>query len=385
MKHVIKIFLTTVVFLFGFSTSASSLQYAVIIDAGSSGSRAYVFQYAKSLPMIPIPVIKSLYSKSTQPGLSSYATTPDLAGASLQPILTAAANFLQNMGVNLSTVPVSVSATAGMRSLPLDEQQPIYASVRSYIRDNYAFSLRDQDVRTITGTEEGLYGWLDVNYLLGNFVHPTPTVGSLDMGGASTQIAFATSDTSQPENEVVITLNHKTYRVFSISFLGLGQTQALDTMAAYGESPACFPTGYPYDSETGAFNFDGCSAIYADIIQNNDVAQRILSTAGQKFIAYSGYFYNFEFFGVLQTPAQSALLSSINAICTLSWSNLQLTYPDIPVQYLANFCANGVYFNDLLYTTYQLQGSQLRVVDDINGTAIEWPLGELLDSLVRVF
>ena len=372
------------VFFFSLPLFASSLQYAVIIDAGSSGSRAHVFQYAKALPLIPIPIITDVFNKSITPGLSFYKNDPTAAGPSLKPILDASALYLQQQGVNLSQVPISVLATAGMRLLTPSEQAAIYDSVRSYIHSNYAFSLNDANVRTITGQQEGLFGWLDVNYLSKSFIHPAATVGSIDMGGASTQIAFATSDTSQPENEVVITINHRPYRVFTQSFLGLGQNQARNAMTAYAYSPTCYPSGYNYPiSQTGMFNFDPCSAIYTGIIQDHNVAENIISTAGQSFIAYSGIYNNYSFFNILQTPTQSALQSQINANCYLSWDQLQIHYPDSLPAFLSNYCADAVYFDDLLYNTYQLQGYQLTVTNTINGTGLDWTLGALFYSLIR--
>ena len=369
-------------FLFCFSTYASSPQYAVMIDAGSSGSRAHVFEYTTSLPKPPIPLINDIYNKNTSPGLSSFANNPSAAGSSLKPILDEVARYLSSKNVDLSQVKISVLATAGMRLLPENEQQAIYANVRSFIRNNYAFSLSTQNVRTISGTQEGLYGWLDVNYLSNNFAHPDSTVGSIDMGGASTQIAFATSDTSQPENEIDLTINNTRYRVFSKSFLGLGQNQALSAMTNNPNSSYCYPDGYNYNTQSGAFNFSGCGAIYRGLIYAHNVEQKVIPTVGQNFIAYTGIFYTYDFFNVLQTPTNVALQSHINDICTKTWADLQSAYPAIPGKFLSTFCANGVYFYDLLYNTYRLQGSQLTVTSEINKTGIDWTLGALLYDLI---
>lgn len=361
---------------------AGSTQYMVIVDAGSSSSKVHVYAYAPVLPMIPVPVIKDLFSQKSSPSLSSFVNTPTSAGASLQTILDAAVNQLQGMGVNdLSGIPIKVLATAGMRLLNQNQQNAIYDNVRSYIRSHYGFSLNDADVQTITGVMEGIYDWLDVNYLLNNFTQLSPTVGSIDMGGASTQIAFATTDTSLPNNEVSMTINHTQYRVFSQSFLGLGQDQALNAMRADGSADTCYPNGYSFGAGTGSFSLNTCTAVYDQVIQGYQVSSNILSTVGQKFVAFSGIYLDFSFFNVLQTPTQSALLTQIGSTCTQTWADLQTAFSSTP--FLYNQCANGVYFNDLLYNTYQLQGSQLNVTNQLNGTSIDWALGALLYSLIQ--
>lgn len=67
----------------------------MIFDAGSSGSRAHVSACAGSLSMIPIPVMNDRFNQVTEPGLSSYASGSDTAGASLKPILDASVAYLQ--------------------------------------------------------------------------------------------------------------------------------------------------------------------------------------------------------------------------------------------------------------------------------------------------
>ena len=270
-----------------------------------------------------------------------------------------------------------------MRLLTQAQQDAIWASVSRYIQAHYAFSFNSQNIRTISGTMEGVYGWLDVNYLLHHFDHPTATVGHIDMGGASTQIAFATTDTSKPDNEVVVTIHHTPYRIFSQSFLGLGLNKARDAMAASASVSRCFPEGYPLESAAGRFDFLPCSDIYAEIIQRFHVTQQILPTAGISFIASSGAYYTYQFFDALQTPSQRALESQINAHCYLPWSQLQANYPSESSVSLSSYCAHAAYLDQLLYTTYQLQTSQLRVATELKGTGIDWTLGALLYRLVQ--
>jgi Golgi nucleoside diphosphatase len=87
-------------------------------------------------------------------------------------------------------------------------------------------------VRIISGEEEGLFGWIAVNYLMDGFSSggkERQTYGFLDMGGASTQIAFEPKDKSQDLIPIRLRLlNGKdiTHNVFTTTWLGYGTNQA---------------------------------------------------------------------------------------------------------------------------------------------------------------
>ena len=87
----------------------------------------------------------------------------------------------------------ALKATGGMRLVPEPERGRIMAEVRRYL----AASLFDlQSAVIISGQQEALFGWMTVNYMLGLLGDggPFPTVGALDLGGASTQITFLPLD-----------------------------------------------------------------------------------------------------------------------------------------------------------------------------------------------
>jgi len=148
----------------------------------------------------------------------------------------------------ISSTPVYIYATAGMRLLKDDERNAILSEACSYLKKNYNFLVDDcnKQIINISGEEEGLYGWLGLNYLKNGFSASSGNVkksnkeeiassyGVLDMGGASTQIAYDISafvDKPGKEENVIQTELHKitgertTYNVFSTTFLGFGMNE----------------------------------------------------------------------------------------------------------------------------------------------------------------
>lgn len=90
------------------------------------------------------------------------------------------------------------------------------------------FKFQRDYARVLSGEEEGVFGWLTVNYLLGTLASPH-TLGALDMGGASTQISFI-PDQGQSilENIYPLKLPHfMTKNVYTHSFLFYGKDQML--------------------------------------------------------------------------------------------------------------------------------------------------------------
>jgi Golgi apyrase len=91
-------------------------------------------------------------------------------------------------------------------------------------------------VRIITGEEEGLFGWIAVNYLIDGFSGSSSdhtTYGFLDMGGASTQIAFEPNAESQSKTKSLIDVRLRLlggeeihHKVFVTTWLGYGTNQA---------------------------------------------------------------------------------------------------------------------------------------------------------------
>jgi len=378
MQSRLKIFIAVLLSAFSFSVFAEQDHFAIYVDAGSSGSRLHIIQYHNSGSM---PSVQDVISYNVTPGLSSFIKNPTDAGPSLEGMLYQAENYL-NGKTDLSTVPVNVMGTAGMRLLTDQQQANIYQSVTASVAKT---DFGKGFIGTIEGKMEGLYGWLDVNYLEGNFQNHQPTVGSIDMGGGSTQIAFVPDKNIKSDDLVTVNINDQQYVVFSKSFLGLGQDAFRDSMMESASASKCFPTHYVFaPSRVGAFNFAECTPIYKEMLATRKIAQQILPVKGQTFIAYSGIYYTWNFFNVDKTSDESAIVNAASTVCNNeTWEQMQKAYPTVKPKYIMAYCSNAAYSDELLYKTYGLQGSQFKVLNQIGDTGIDWPLGAALYNLVK--
>lgn len=369
--------------LFSTTSFAADSHYSIIIDAGSSGSRLHLFQHNADKNM---PVVTEVFTVKNTTPLNSFANHPEKSGESLKPLFDDAVKKLHDDNIT-EVIPTSVLGTAGMRLLPTDQQQAIYLNIKNFIEASYKNTLITSEVQTISGKIEGVYDWLDVNYLLKNFQNQTPTAGSIEMGSASTQIAYATQKMTKPIDETNLTINGKKYTVFSKSFLGLGQDQTHQGMRVDQDAKSCYPTDAPFDQgNTGHFNLVICKSIYHQIIESFEVQKQILPVYKvPTFIAFNGAYYTYHFFGVDPSPPDQETLEQtvIDPICNNSWESLKESYPYEPEHLLTNYCANIIYVTDLFYNAYQVQDSQLKVLSTINNQKIDWALGAMLYQLIK--
>lgn len=164
------------------------IQYALMMDAGSTGSRIHVykFNYCQKSPQLEDEVYDHL-----KPGLSKFADSPQKAAESLDPLLRTA---LESVPSSLHhCTPIALKATAGLRMIGEQKSAKILSAVRDRLENDYPFPIWEQDgVAIMDGKDEGVYAWITVNYLLDNLGSDKkmPTAAVMDLGGGSTQIVF---------------------------------------------------------------------------------------------------------------------------------------------------------------------------------------------------
>jgi apyrase len=166
-------------------------RYAVVFDAGSTGSRVHVFKFINSASGL---LLMEDTFEQLKPGLgdSSWASDPKMAAGSLKPLLKKAEEAVP-VSMQAST-PVELRATAGLRLLPGTAADKIIDAVTT-ILENSPFKLVNDGVSVMEGVDEGAFAWLTLNYLLGKTGKPAnELVGAVDLGGGSVQQAFAVDD-----------------------------------------------------------------------------------------------------------------------------------------------------------------------------------------------
>jgi hypothetical protein len=220
-------------------------KYISIIDAGSSGSRIHLYKigYDKQLTVSEIDLGKG---SKIHPGIATLASTPDKVTDYINTLL----NVLESSGH--SDVPVYLYATAGMRTVSPFYQDSIYKAVR-------AVSEKIKDAKTIPGEKEGEFDWIAINFgpkpsvvVAGYKTTNDTTVGVMDMGGASMQVAY---DAGAPGSSInKITIGNTVYNVYSRTYLGLG---ADDARYQFSDDADCFFRDFPMpDGGYGTGSFD---------------------------------------------------------------------------------------------------------------------------------
>ncbi|KAA3681623.1 ectonucleoside triphosphate diphosphohydrolase 5/6 [Paragonimus westermani] len=227
--------------------------YGVVFDAGSTGSRVHVFELTRQNQKdedAPLTLTDELFEQ-VHPGLSSYADNPEQAAESLQPLLKAALKRVPSG--HCSNTSVVLRATAGLRLLSAHKADNILAAVRQMLSQSCLLQSTNA-VSILDGNLEGLYLWISLNVMTGRMPSPNSaasesrhaldhTVGTLDLGGGSTQITFAPRipDTlvNAPEGYATAIDSGQTVRktelkpgkhVYSQSYLGLGLMSARYSM-----------------------------------------------------------------------------------------------------------------------------------------------------------
>lgn len=378
------LFFTGAVFCLIHLTAFSAARYDVLVDAGSTGTRLHIYKIEASLPL---PQINEVGSMKVSQALASYAEEPEQVKQLLLLLLDYAKRFFTEQGIEPQNVSFKLYATAGMRLVEKDKQRCLYDMIQAYIPTQIAF--RSVEVKTISGSEEALYLWYAVNYLSGHFRRGQIPEGILDLGGASAQIAYATSvrrlnGDARYGELIPVHVNQRAYTVFTHSFLGIGERELIKQLEIlFGDAiGVCFPAGYRgfMGDASAGFLWQACQQKIKTFLRPRTQAlrrgqwpvqwPRILP--GTRFIAVSTYAYTFNFFNIVRAfQLQRTTISQ----CSASWDNFVATHPKDNKTYLFGYCLMAAYIDVLLdvYPYSVRQTVQTRLGPN-------WALGAVLSA-----
>ena len=140
--------------------------YYVVIDAGSTGSRGFVFKIDTYQNNTKIIISNSC--GKVRYGLSTFINKPHDAIEYLYPLLLNASNIIPNQYHKLSSL--YIKGTAGMRLLSINDQQLVWdILIHDLIHDpNINFHILSQNFGTIDGHLEAFYAVIASNYIVGS-------------------------------------------------------------------------------------------------------------------------------------------------------------------------------------------------------------------------
>lgn len=231
-----------------YSSKKPIIQYVLMIDAGSTGSRIHVYKFNNCgpTPELEDEIFEQTHKPDGGPsGLSSYKEDAEGAAKSLDPLMDVA---MKNVPERLKgCTPVAVKATAGLRKLGDELSNKILKAVRHRLETEYPFPVLSAEkggVEVMDGKYEAVYAWITTNYLLGKIGGPdqSPTAAVFDLGGGSTQIVFEPTFKSvgggmpeklaEGDHKYELDFGGRSFQLYQHSYLGYGLMAARNNIHA---------------------------------------------------------------------------------------------------------------------------------------------------------
>lgn len=390
------------------------MKYGIIFDAGSSGSRIHVYSFYGGGTRGPFKLIKDDLLKK-KPGLSSFKSNPKAAGSSLDPLLEHALGLIPDE--KRATAPVFLMATAGLRLVGEETAELILESVRDKLRAS-AFLFNREWAYILPGEDEGVFGWVTVNYLLESFEdNMDSTTGVLDLGGGSVQIVFESKEDNSEDGGAFTSteVSGHTYQTYVHSHLGYGLDQArakvlsevVKSSSVEGgadiEHP-CYPTGYNWQvsevghdyTVVGASNQPKCVAMINKMFDKstcsfgscafNNVFQPKLP---DKVVAFSYFYDRTAAIGLIdskpkiygrQEHSVAAISEAAKTLCAKSWEEMQIAFKEVAdASKMNHFCFDTLYLSELLLNGFGFAPDQMiTVANKLSDVELVWTLGAMV-------
>jgi len=403
---------------------ASANNCAVLIDAGSSGSRFWIFSWMENstawLNDVPTDLIAE-ESYKVRPGIIEWFDDTEAMQTEFQTGMDEAVDYAQEEGgcQNISDIGMWLMSTAGLRTESEDEVNEILASIAEWFETNAPFDW--QLASLLSGEEEATYSWIGNNHVLG-LLGSGDEVGIVEMGGQSLQVAFVPSNGIIMDNSYDVELFGNTYRIYAKSWNGFGNSATLDNInemlskhkrkflgwngTAY--SHPCLPEGWSNDLTSlldwplaGNYVSANCTRLlehYFEIYSVSHVCDYYnCSLAG----TYISDMENIDFYGLATfyyaaqklnrvneslgySPSFGSLSNAIESLCELNVTELAEQMED----YTSTYDVHGCYQAKIAYQILMMLpnlGVSATVTygsaENANGVEGSWLVGALIEIM----
>jgi apyrase len=331
-------------------------------------------------------------------------------------LLNACKNKINEVSKNkysLSEANFYLKATAGMRSISVEEQNKKLNIIRNAIKGSEFKFEKDDWAKVITGGEEGMFGWITGNYLnkilfdneKASKIEKRP-YGSIDLGGYSLEITFYTSEEIK-KHKVDLSMSNLVYSLYSYSFQDYGQDKfnenllknIIKSQKQEGKTikHPCYLNGYKtyyvYDNVNytiiGNNDIEKCRKTVEDLMVINTEKDMSMNYTYQPsvpqdtmFYGISGLYWIAKFFNLTDDKfhAPKEFLTGSEQFCKKSWEEAKSEYgAKYKKEYIKNYCITGYYVYAFLSKGFKLDENKKLIMfpDKINNVEVSWTLGAM--------
>uniref|UniRef100_Q8K0L2-2 Isoform 2 of Ectonucleoside triphosphate diphosphohydrolase 8 n=1 Tax=Mus musculus TaxID=10090 RepID=Q8K0L2-2 len=368
-------------------------KFGIVFDAGSSHTSLFVYQWPANKEKDTGVVSQALTCQIEGPGISSYTSDPTQAGESLKSCLEEALALIPQ--AQHPETPTFLGSTAGMRLLSQknsSQARDILAAVSQTLSKS---PVDFWGAKILAGQDEGAFGWITINYVLGmllkyssgQWILPEEgmLVGALDLGGASTQISFVPQGPILDQStQVTFRLYGANYSVYTHSYLCFGRDQILnrllaklaqDSQVAPVRHP-CYHSGYQAILPLSSLYDSPCIHTTDSLNHTQNLTVEGTGDPGNCVVALRSLF-NFSsckgqkdcaFNGIYQPPVHGQFY-------------VEVSYPG-QERWLRDYCASGLYILVLLLEGYKFSEEtwpNIQFQKQAGDTDIGWTLGFMLN------